>query len=334
MLGESTTPLSEVHDLVMLDLDGVVYVSGRAIDGVPERLDRLVAAGAHVAFVTNNAARTAAAVAENLVEPGGHASAADVVTSAQAAARVLHDRFGSGARVLVLGGAGLLSALEEQGLVAVTDPAEDEVVALVTGYGPDVLWKHVMRAAVRIRGGLPWVASNTDMSIPTGYGLAPGHGVLVKTLTDFSGVRPTVAGKPSPPLLEETVRRVGGERPLMVGDRLDTDIEGAQAVGVDSLLVMTGVTGLAELVAATPQLRPTYVAATTEGLFTPHAAPVLEDGRAALGGWTASVADGALTVTGDGTTDDWWRVVAVAAWSHLDVAGTPADTSSLTVPDA
>lgn len=334
MLGESTTPLAEVHDLVMLDLDGVVYVSGTAIEGVPERLDRLVASGVHVAFVTNNASRPAATVADNLVRLGVRASAADVVTSAQAAARVLLDRFGSGSRVLVLGGSGLASALEELGLVPETDPESSEVTAIVTGYGPDVLWKHVMRAAVRIRDGLPWVASNTDMSIPTAYGLAPGHGVLVKTLADFSGVRPTVAGKPSPPLLEETIRRVGGDRPLMVGDRLDTDIEGARAVGVDSLLVMTGVTGLAELAAATPRLRPTYVAATTEGLFTAHGAPQHEDGRTLLGGWEAGVTDGRLGVEGAGSPDDWWRVVAVAAWSHLDSSGTPADTSSLTVPGA
>jgi glycerol 3-phosphatase-2 len=334
VLGVSPAPLSEVHDLVMFDLDGVVYVSGHAIEGVPERLDRLVAAGVHVAYVTNNAARTAEAVADNLVRLGVRATADDVVTSAQAAARVLLERFGAGTRVLVLGGDGLVSALEGLGLSPVTDPGTDDVSAVVTGYGPDVLWKHVMRAAVRIRDGLPWVASNTDLSIPTAYGLAPGHGVLVRTLADFSGVAPVVAGKPARPLLDETIRRVGGERPLMVGDRLDTDIEGAHAVGVDSLLVMTGVTGLPELAAATPPLRPTYVAATTEGLFQRHVAPTLEAGRASLGGWEGSVAERRLIVEGQGTIDDWWRVVAVAAWSHLDGSGTPVDTASLAVPTA
>ena len=123
-------------------------------------------------------------------------------------------------------------------------------MALVTGYGPDVVWRDVMRAAVLVRDGLPWVASNADLSLPTPFGEAPGHGVMVDLLERFSGVRAVVAGKPQRPLLDETVRRVGGDRPLMVGDRLDTDIEGAHEAEVDSLLVLTGVTGLEDLVAA------------------------------------------------------------------------------------
>ena len=137
---------------------------------------------------------------------------------------MLRDRLGEGARVVLLGADGLRGALEGAGLVPVG--VEDEAAAVVTGYGPDVRWREMMRAAVRVRDGLWWVASNTDMSIPTGYGMAPGHGVLVETLQRFSGVEPVVAGKPARPLLDETVRR-RGEPTLMVGDRLDTDIEGA-----------------------------------------------------------------------------------------------------------
>ena len=125
----------------------------------------------------------------------------------------------------MLGGRGLADAVAEAGLVQVA--VEDDAEAVVTGYGPDVLWGQIMRAAVRIRDGLWWVASNTDLTFPTTFGVAPGHGVLVETLRRFTGVEPVVAGKPSRPLLDETVRRCGGERPLMVGDRLDTDIEGA-----------------------------------------------------------------------------------------------------------
>ncbi len=161
----------------------------------------------------------------------------------------------------------------------------------MTGYGPEVLWGQIMRAAVRIRDGLWWVASNTDLTFPTSFGVAPGHGVLVETLRRFTGVEPEVAGKPSRPLLDETVRRCGGERPLMVGDRLDTDIEGAHVAGVDSLLVLTGVTGLAELVAATPELRPTYVSADLGGLDTAHPAPDVSEDGVSLGGWRGRVAE-------------------------------------------
>lgn len=330
MLGSSDVPLTERYDLAMLDLDGVVYVGGDAVPGAPGHLERARAAGLRLAFITNNAARPPERVAEHLRELGVEAEVDDVVTSAQAAARVLADRFGAGARVVLLGSDGLRAALDEQGLIAVG--VEDEAVAVVTGYGPEVLWRDIMRVAVRVREGLPWVASNRDYTIPTAYGVAPGHGVLVETLERFSGVNPTTAGKPERPLLDETVRRVGGRRPLMVGDRLDTDIEGARNADVDSLLVLTGVTGLAELVAARPGERPTYLAPDLAALSLPCGAPEHSDGEATLGGWTARVEDDALAVTGDGTAEDWWRVVAVAAWSHLDDSGRPAGTGALDPP--
>ena len=142
--------------------------------------------------------------------------------------------------------------------------------------------------------------------------------MLVETLRRFTGVEPVVAGKPARPLLDETVRRCGGERPLMVGDRLDTDIEGAHAAGVDSLLVMTGVTGLAELVAAGPGLRPTYISADLGGLDAPNRCPRCPTTRCRWAAGGAAVSDGALEMSGTGEADDWWRVVAVAAWRHLD----------------
>ncbi|HET6939325.1 MAG TPA: HAD-IIA family hydrolase [Nocardioides sp.] len=329
-LGSSGEPLDRRYDLAMLDLDGVVYVGPDAVPGAPEHVATVRAAGMRVAFITNNAARPPTAVAEHLRELGVQADAEDVVTSAQAAARLLEERLGPGAPVVVLGAGGLVEAVSAAGLrpVGVKDDAE----AVVTGYGPDVVWRQVMRAAVRIRDGLWWVASNTDLTIPTKYGTAPGHGVLVETLRRFSGVDPVVAGKPARPLIDETVRRCGGERPLMVGDRLDTDIEGAHAAEIDSLLVMTGVTGLAELAAAGPELRPTYLSADLSGLDEPHPAPEVSGDEVVLGGWTARVSGGALDIEGEGDVDDWWRVVAVAAWRHLDATGTPAETDGVTQP--
>jgi glycerol-1-phosphatase len=323
MLGSSDVPLTERYDLVMLDLDGVVYVGGDAVPGAPESLAAARSAGARLAFITNNAARPPERVAAHLRELGIEAETADVVTSAQAAARVLAEQHGVGARVVLLGSDGLREALTAEGLVAVG--VDDDADAVVTGYGPEVLWRDIMRAAVRIRDGLPWVASNRDYTIPTAYGVAPGHGVLVETLERFSGVTPVTAGKPERPLLDETVRRVGGERPLMVGDRLDTDIEGARDAGIDSLLVLTGVTGLAELVAAAPGERPTYLAPGLGGLLEPCAAP----GEA---GWTARVEDGRLVLEGGGSVADWWRSVAGAAWTHLDEAGHPVDVGDLRPP--
>jgi len=314
----------------MLDLDGVVYVGAAAVPGAPEHVATARAAGMRIAFVTNNASRPPQAVAEQLHELGVDAGPEDVVTSAQAAASVLRGRLGADAPVVVLGGPGLVQAVSEAGLVRVSvDEAAD---AVVTGYGPDVLWGEIMRAAVRIKDGLWWVASNTDGTFPTSFGVAPGHGVLVETLRRFTGVEPVVAGKPSRPLIDETVRRCGAERPLMVGDRLDTDILGARTAGIDSLLVLTGVTGLPELVAAEPELRPTYLSSDLAGLDRPQPAPEISGDAVSLGGWTARVADGELAVDGAGNTDNWWRVVAVAAWRHLDGAGEPATTAGVAPP--
>jgi HAD superfamily hydrolase (TIGR01450 family) len=330
MLEESETALVEAHDLVMFDLDGVVYVGGEAIDGVAAAIDRVRESGRHVAFVTNNASRTPGQVAAKLAKVGVSAEARDVVTSAQAAARVLVEAHGAGARVLMLGGDGLRVALVEAGLEPVDDP--EGAVAVASGYGPDVRWRDIMRVSTLVRDGLPYVASNADLTIPTPYGLAPGHGVLVRTITGFAGVDAIVAGKPEKPLMEETVLRVGGDRPLMVGDRLDTDIEGAHAIDAPSLLVLTGVTWLEELASAPPRLRPTYISPTLAGLFEPQPVPSVTDATVELRGWTASVVDGRLMVEGDGDDADWWRVAATACWCHLDESGSVADVSDTTPP--
>jgi glycerol-1-phosphatase len=331
VLAASTDPLTVAYDLAMLDLDGVVYVGRDAVPGAAEHVRATRDQGMRTAFITNNAARPPEEVARHLTELGVPAVPGDVVTSAQAAAHLLLERYGDGARVVRLGGVGLEAALLEAGLVPVG--AEDDAVAVVSGYGPDVLWRDIMRVAVRVRDGLPWLASNADLTIPTAFGIAPGHGVLVETLARFSGVTPAVAGKPARPLLDETVRRMGARRPLMVGDRLDTDIEGAHNAEIDSLLVMTGVTTLEVLVAARREQRPTYVSADLGGLSTPHPAPAAGDSGWTLGGWRATVRDGRLEEAGTGSVDDWWRVVAVAGWAYLDSTGAVADITGVGIPD-
>lgn len=326
--------LSEAYDLAMLDLDGVVYIGPDAVPGAAEEIARAAAAGMHVAFVTNNAARPPGAVAAHLRDLGVSADEHDVVTSAQAAATLLARDLAPGSPVFVIGGLGLEEALRERELRP-TQRLEDEPVAVVSGYHPDLRWRTVIDGAILVRRGLPWVASNTDLTVPTPQGPGPGNGVLVRAVAEFADVAPRVAGKPEPPLVEETVRRVGGDRPLMVGDRLDTDIEGAHRAGCDSLLVMTGVTGLDELVAASPEQRPTYLSATLAGLHEPHLPPSRDGDGWVCGDWRARVADGRLTVAATGSGGEvstWWRVVAAAAWEHLDTTGRPVRTDGLDRP--
>lgn len=333
MLKACDKPLQEAYDVALLDLDGVVYIGPDAVPGAPEHLGTASDAGMHLAFVTNNAARPPSTVADHLRRLGVEAKDEDVVTSAQAAARMLSERLPEGAKVFVIGGTGLEEALQERGLVPVQD-VEEEPAAVVSGYHPDLPWRVVSAGAILVRDGLPWVASNTDMTVPTPQGPGLGNGAIVEVVARFSGRRPDVAGKPQPPLFEETMRRVGGEHPLVVGDRLDTDIEGAVNTGYDSLLVMTGVTGLEELLSAAPGSRPSYVAADLAGLAGPQPAVDLDGPTASVGGWTATVEDGCLSVDGDGSADDWWRAVAVAGWAHLDATGGPADADGATPPSS
>lgn len=328
MLHSSRSELTSVYDLAMLDLDGVVYVGSQAVPGAASALADARDRGMHLAFVTNNAARPPAEVAAQLTGLGVAAAEHDVVTSSQAAARLVAESLAQGARVLALGGPGVALALEAAGL-STTDDAASGPEAVVSGYGPDLTWRQIMAGAMLIRDGVPWFACNTDLTFPTDRGLGPGHGALVELIARFAEREPVVAGKPQRPLLDETIRRVGGDRPLMVGDRLDTDVEGATAAGIDSLLVLTGVTGLDDLVAAAPRLRPTYVSGDLSGLLVTHRAPAHVADAWRLDGWSAEVRDGRITVSGDGPADDWWRVVVSAAWHHLDATGEVAGIDGL-----
>ncbi|MFJ3698376.1 HAD hydrolase-like protein [Streptomyces sp. NPDC090052] len=310
------TALSETYDTALLDLDGVVYAGGAAIVHAVSSLGTARDGGMHLAYVTNNALRTPDAVALHLTELGVPAEAADVITSAQAVSRLIADQVPQGARVLVIGGEGLRVALRERGLEPV-DSAEDSPVAVAQGYGgPDMTWARFAEAGYAINSGLPWFVSNTDLTIPSARGIAPGNGAAVEVVRIATGAEPQVAGKPLPPMHRETVLRTGAERPLVVGDRLDTDIEGAFNGGVDSLLVLTGVTDAAQLLAARPEHRPTYVDADLRGLLTGQPEVTGEGGAFRCGGWTASVRDGELAVDGDGGALDGLRALCAAAWTE------------------
>jgi HAD superfamily hydrolase (TIGR01450 family) len=312
--------LASRYDGALLDLDGVVYIGDRAVPAVDVDLAAAHAAGMRLAYVTNNAARTPVAVAAHLARLGIPVAVEDVVTSSQAAASVLLERVGAGAEVFVMGGEGLFEALAERGLRG-TQEFDGGARAVVSGYHPDLRWGTVIDASILVGRGLPWVATNTDLTIPTRHGEGPGNGALVAAVAAFSGRAPVVAGKPEPVLFHETQRRLGLHRPLVVGDRLDTDIEGAARAGLDSLLVMTGVTGLAELAGAEPGRRPTYLADTLAGLTTPHSPIEGSHGVWQSGGWRAEVAHDDVVVSGEGSADDWWRVVAAAAWGFSDACG-------------
>lgn len=312
----SATALSEAYDTALLDLDGVVYAGGEAIAYAVDSLLTARERGMHLAYVTNNALRPPDAVAAHITELGVPTDASDVINSAQAVARLISEQVPAGSRVLVIGGDGLRVALRERGLEPV-ESADDDPAAVVQGYGgPDLAWGRFAEACYAIARGVPWFASNTDLTIPSARGIAPGNGAAVEVVRIATGAEPQVAGKPLPPMHKETILRTGARKPLVVGDRLDTDIEGAFNGGVDSLLVLTGVTDGAQLLAASPEHRPTYVDADLRGMLTGQPEVAGADGGFTCDGWTASVRDEQLALDGEGEPLDGLRALCAAAWTQ------------------
>ena len=321
----SAEALHAVYDVALLDLDGVVYLGGTAIPGAAEALRKADSAGMRLAYVTNNAFRTPAAIAALLTSFGVPAAPQDVVTSAQAAARMLAERLPANAPVLVVGGNGLRAALRERGLRPVSTAA-DQPMAVAQGYAPDVSYSMLAEGGLAVAAGALFVASNGDLTLPSRRGRQPGNGSLIQVITTATGVRPLIAGKPEPPLHRESVLRTGARNPLVVGDRLDTDIEAAHRVGADSLLVLTGVTSPAEAVLAPPSQRPTYLAEDLAGLLEPHPDITETTGGFSCGGWTARLDADRLELAGDGERIDGLRALCAAAWSAAETIS--AETAS------
>lgn len=260
--------LLDGHDCLLLDLDGTVFRGHEPTEGA---VDALAGLDARTLFVTNNASRRAGEVAEHLSALGFVATADDVVTSAQSAARLLAQQLEAGARVLVVGTDALAAEIAEVGLQPVRTFDEDPA-AVVQGHSPATDWAALAEASLAIRAGAVWVAANVDRTLPSERGLLPGNGSMVAALRAATDVEPQIAGKPRPTLMNDALARGDFAAPLVVGDRLDTDIAGANATELPSLMVLTGVSTAADMVRAIPQERPTFVAPDLRSLTVVAAA--------------------------------------------------------------
>lgn len=263
------------------------------------------------AFVTNNSSRRAASVAAHLRELGVEAREEDVVTSGQAAVRWLTAHLAPASAVLVVGTDALAEEVAEAGFAPVR--TADRAAAVVQGLATTTGWQDLAEASVVIRRGAPWVSGNADSTYPSPRGPLPGNGAMVAALVTATGRSPVVVGKPEVELYDASVERVGAQRPLVVGDRLDTDVLGAVRAGLPSLLVLTGVTDREQLLAATPDRRPTYVATDLRGLLVAHPAPEVAGGEArckeARAWWEGG------EVRSEGPADDALRAECALAWS-------------------
>lgn len=307
------TTLAQQHDCLLLDLDGTVFRGHEPTEGAIDALDR---ADTRTLFVTNNASRAADEVADHLRELGFTASAEDVVTSAQSAAGLLAQQLPAGAKVLVVGTDALAGEISAVGLQPVRLFADDPV-AVVQGHSTTTDWAILAEAALAIRSGALWVAANVDRTLPTERGLLPGNGSMVAALKTATDAEPQVAGKPAPALMRDALARGSFHRPLVVGDRLDTDIEGANAAGLPSLMVLTGVNDAADAVHARPDQRPTLIAADLRDLHSDAAVLAV----AAHPAWRTETAGRTVTVFAAGSAaDDALSIVRSTARAVWDAA--------------
>ncbi|NYH50790.1 HAD superfamily hydrolase (TIGR01450 family) [Nocardiopsis arvandica] len=315
-------PLNEIHDAMLLDLDGVVYIGRRAVPAAPDAVGKARAAGARVAFVTNNAGRTPARIAEHLTDLGVAATPEDVVTSAEAAARLVAERYPAGSEVLVVGDTALRQAVRRMGL----RPASVDTgtaVAVIQGYSRNMTRDLLDQGTLAVRRGAFYVASNGDATAPGEWGITPGNGSFVRVIANATGVEPVIAGKPMRPLHEEGIMRTGARNPLIVGDRLDTDIEGATTHGAAGLLVLSGVATPLDALAAPEHQRPRYLAWDLSGMNHTHPAVVREEvregDRTRCEGWTVTVTGGTPRLEGTGDRLDGLRALCAAVWADGSV---------------
>jgi glycerol 3-phosphatase-2 len=311
--------LARQFDCLLVDLDGTVFRGSRPTEGAVQSLAEV---DSRTLFVTNNATRSADQVAEHLRDLGFTATADDVVTSAQSAAHLLAKQLPPGSRVLIVGTEALAGEITAAGLQPVRRFDEDPV-GVVQGLSLSIAYHDLAEAALAIRAGALWVASNVDATLPTERGLLPGNGSLVALLRTATGAEPQVAGKPGPQLMHDAVGRGDFRAPLVIGDRLDTDIEGANAAELPSLMVLTGVNSARDAVYAKPAQRPTYIGHDLRSLH--------QDGeRLAVGpqsAWQVDIGDKTVTVSGSGSDDgaddgdddlSIVRAVASAVWGAKD----------------
>jgi HAD superfamily hydrolase (TIGR01450 family) len=256
------------YDGLLLDLDGTVMHGARPIPHAAASIVRAREHGTRIGFVTNNASRSPQQVVDHLKLVEINASPEEIATSPQIAVQVLSRQVEAGATILVIGGAPLAEEVRSAGLVPVHQD-EAAVAAVIQGFSPQLGWSDLAEGAYALNRGVPWVATNTDATLPTERGMAPGNGSLVRVLVHATGRTPVVAGKPEPAMFSLAAERLGLSRPLAVGDRLDTEIEGGNRAGIDTLLVLTGVDDIRAALYAPAVRRPSWIVADMSALDAP-----------------------------------------------------------------
>jgi HAD superfamily hydrolase (TIGR01450 family) len=306
-------------ETLLLDLDGVIYEGNNKIVDAVESITTLSETGIKVGYVTNNSSRKPETIADQLRGFGLTLSAEKIISSAQAGVELLERMIPAGSKVLVVGGEGLRFEVVNAGfeLVKLSD---DMPAAVIQGFAPDVGWNDLAEASYSIQGGAKWVATNQDWTIPREKGLAPGNGTLVSAVHTAVGQLPVVAGKPERAIFETAMRKFATKSAIYVGDRLDTDVVGANKAGLGSGLVMTGVTTRKELLAAKADSRPKFILGTLKDLLSPYREPVKTKRGYKLGDAEVELLGEKVVVSfGDPASLDALKAACLTIWN----CGTP-----------
>ncbi|MDN5754418.1 HAD-IIA family hydrolase [Arthrobacter sp. AOP36-A1-22] len=305
--------LISCFDAVLSDLDGVVYTGPNAIEGAPEALGRLAGMGVELAYITNNASRSPEVVARHIRQLGAPAEAGTVFGSADAGADLLAERIPPQSKVLVVGSAYLRDCVVSRGMT-LAESAEESPAAVIQGFDPDVNWCDLAEAAHALNAGAMWVATNTDMTIPRARGLAPGNGALVRAVSSATSAEPLIAGKPEPLLFQVAAEQLEASKPLVVGDRLDTDILGGNRAGFATAVVLTGVDDPAAVLGAPADQRPRFLLGTLAELYLDYPIVQATGKQIVCGHSRAGVENGKITVEGSREDLTSWRAACCAWW--------------------
>lgn len=238
----------------LIDLDGTMYRGNEPIEAAREFVSHLHNRKIPYVFVTNNSSEPQEGVSNKLNKMGIPANPEQVVTSSTATAIYLKG-LKQGARCFVIGEAGLYTTLEMEGFELTDEPYCDYVIM---GIDRNITYEKYARACLAVRNGAAFIATNSDTAIPTERGLLPGNGAMTSVISVSTGVMPAVIGKPEPIIMEAAVSKLAldKEKIAMIGDNYHTDIRAGINAGMDTIMVLTGVTQAEDL----PGLeeKPTY----------------------------------------------------------------------------
>jgi 4-nitrophenyl phosphatase len=239
---------------IILDMDGVLWRDETPIGDLSKIFNRIRARGLKFAFATNNGSKTPEQYLEKLSALGVAAEPWQVITSALGTARLVREKIPRGAPVFVLAGDGVKVALQEEGYELASVETAESAQAVVMGVDREISFTKMSEAALLVRRGVPFYATNPDKTFPTPRGQIPGAGAWISVIVTATNVEPIFAGKPFPFMMEMALERLGTkkENTLVVGDRLETDIAAGQAVGCPTALVLSGVSTRAQADAWTP----------------------------------------------------------------------------------